>query len=56
MVDFCAIGAETELLFASTNSIIKVLVQDVPTLSRGAQGSKAITLKDKMKIVGIAKY
>lgn len=56
MVDFCAIGAETELLFASNNSIIKILVQDVPTLSRGAQGSKAIALKDKIKIVGIAKY
>jgi DNA gyrase subunit A len=56
MADFMALGAETEILVASSQSCIKLSVNDIPTLSRVAQGAKAIKLSDTAKIVGISLY
>ena len=56
MADFISMADETEVLVASTRSSIKISVNDIPTLSRGAQGAKAIKLNDTDRIVGIALY
>ena len=56
MADFMALGAETEILVASSQSCIKLSVNDIPTLSRVTQGAKAIKLGDTAKIVGISLY
>ena len=56
MADFISLASETEILVASTRSTIKISINDVPTLSRVAQGAKAIKMNDTDKIVGIALY
>lgn len=56
MADFMALGAETEILVASSQSCIKLSVNDIPTLSRVTQGAKAIKLNDAAKIIGISLY
>ena len=56
MADFIALGAETEILVASSKSCIKLSINDVPTSSRAAQGVKAIKLNDTDKIIGISLY
>ena len=56
MADFIALGAETEILVASSKSCIKLSINDVPTLSRTAQGAKAIKMNDTDKIIGISLY
>ena len=56
MADFMALGAETEILVASSQSCIKLSVNDIPTLSRVTQGAKAIKMNDTAKIVGISLY
>ena len=56
MADFIALGAETEILVASSQSCIKISTNDIPTLSRIAQGAKAIKMNDTSKIVGISLY
>ena len=56
MADFMSLSTETEILVASTRSTIKISINDVPTLSRVAQGAKAIKMNDTDKIVGIALY
>ena len=56
MADFIALGAETEILVASSKSCIKLSINDVPTLSRVAQGAKAIKMNDTDKIIGISLY
>ena len=56
MADFIALGAETEILVASSKSCIKLSVNDVPTLSRIAQGAKAIKIGETDKIIGISLY
>ena len=56
MADFMALDAETEILVASSQSCIKLSVNDIPTLSRVTQGAKAIKLSDTAKIVGISLY
>ena len=56
MADFIALGAETEILVASSKSCIKLSINDVPTLSRVAQGAKAIKINDTDKIIGISLY
>ena len=56
MADFMALGAETEILVASSQSCIKLSVNDIPTLSRVTQGTKAIKLNDAAKIIGISLY
>lgn len=56
MADFMSLGAETEILVASSLSCIKLSINDIPTLSRVAQGAKAIKMNDSAKIVGISLY
>ena len=56
MADFMSLGNETEILVASSQSCIKLSVNDIPTLSRVTQGAKAIKLSDTAKIVGISLY
>ena len=54
MADFISLGDETEVLVASSRSCIKISVNDIPTLSRVAQGAKAIKMSDTDKIIGIS--
>ena len=56
MADFMSLGAETEILVASTKSCIKISTNDIPTLSRVTQGAKAIKMNDTDKIIGISLY
>ena len=56
MADFVSLTNETEILVASSRSTIKISINDVPTLSRVAQGAKAIKMNDTDKIIGIALY
>lgn len=56
MADFVSLGAETEILVASSKSCIKLSINDVPTLSRIAQGAKAIKMGETDKIIGISLY
>ena len=56
MADFIALGAETEIIVASSKSCIKLSINDVPTLSRVAQGAKAIKMNETDKIIGISLY
>ena len=56
MADFMSLGAETEILVASTKSCIKLSTNDIPTLSRVTQGAKAIKMNDTDKIIGISLY
>ena len=56
MADFVTLANESEIIVASTRSCIKISVNDVPTLSRIAQGAKAIKMNDTDKIVGISLY
>lgn len=56
MADFVSLGAETEILVASSKSCIKLSINDVPTLSRVSQGAKAIKMGETDKIIGISLY
>lgn len=56
MADFVSLGAETEILVASSKSCIKLSINDVPTLSRVTQGAKAIKMGETDKIIGISLY
>ena len=56
MADFVSLGSETEILVASSKSCIKLSINDVPTLSRVAQGAKAIKISETDKIIGISLY
>ena len=56
MADFVSLGAETEILVASSKSCIKLSINDVPTLNRVAQGAKAIKVSDTDRIIGISLY
>ena len=56
MADFMALGTETEILVASSQSCIKLSVNDIPTLSRVTQGAKAIKMGESDKIIGISLY
>lgn len=56
MADFVSLGEETEILVASSKSCIRLSINDVPTLSRVAQGAKAIKIGETDKIIGISLY
>lgn len=54
--DFSPIVNETEVVFTSTAAQLKVKIDEINLLSKGAQGVKSINLKsDKDSIVGISK-
>ena len=56
VADFIPISEESELLIAATNSCIKISIQDVPVLSRGAQGNKTIKLASTENVVGLTTF
>lgn len=55
IADFYPLTTETEILVASNNSCIKFAVSEIPTLSKGAAGSRSIKLSPNSHIVGISK-
>ena len=55
IADFYPLTNETEILVASNNSCIKFAVSEIPTLSKGAAGSRSIKLSPNSYIVGISK-
>ena len=55
IADFYPLTIETEILVASNNSCIKFAVSEIPTLSKGAAGSRSIKLSPNSHIVGISK-
>lgn len=55
LIGFQIIGSEKECIVTSNGARIKLDIKNVPILSKGAQGVKAIKLKEKDFIVGISK-
>ena len=55
LIGFQIIGREKECIITSNSARIKLNINNVPILSKGAQGVKAIKLKEKDFIVGISK-
>ncbi len=56
MVDFLPINNEKNILVVSFSSQLKVDINEISTLSRGAQGSKTIKLKDSDKVISLQKF
>ena len=56
MADFIPVGEEKELLIASKKACIKININDVSLLLKGAQGSKSMKLSDNDKILKISKF
>ena len=55
MVDFIPIINEKEILIVSSNAQLKVSLDEIANLSRGAQGSKTIKLKNNEKVISLQK-
>lgn len=55
MVDFIPIIDEKEILIVSSNAQLKVSLDEITNLSRGAQGSKTIKLKNSEKVISLQK-
>lgn len=55
MVDFIPITAEKEILVVSSGAQLKVSLDEIANLSRGAQGSKTIKLKNNEKVISLQK-
>ena len=55
MVDFIPIIDEKEILIVSSNAQLKVSLDEIANLSRGAQGSKTIKLKNNEKVISLQK-
>lgn len=56
MADFCPMVHDGEILVASSKACIKLTTNDIPTLSKGAQGNKSIKLNPKESVIGISIY
>lgn len=56
LVDFCPITDEKEVIIVSSNAQIKIKIDDIALLSKGAQGTKSIKLSEKDKVIGISKF
>ena len=56
LVDFCPITDEKEIVIVSSNAQIKIKIDDIALLSKGAQGTKSIKLSEKDKVIGISKF
>lgn len=52
--DFVPIEKKSDLIIASTRSVIRLTTDDVPQLSRGAQGNKSIKLSEVDNIIKIS--
>lgn len=55
MVDFIPITTEKEILVVSSGAQLKVSLDEIANLSRGARGSKTIKLKDNEKVISLQK-
>lgn len=55
MVDFIPITTEKEILIVSSGAQLKVSLDEIANLSRGAQGSKTIKLKSNEKVISLQK-
>ena len=55
MADFTPISAIDNIFIASCKSCIKISINDVPILSKGALGNKSIKLKNNDYIISISK-
>lgn len=55
MVDFIPIITEKEILVVSSGAQLKVSLDEITNLSRGAQGSKTIKLKNNEKVISLQK-
>lgn len=55
MVDFIPITIEKEILVVSSGAQLKVSLDEITNLSRGAQGSKTIKLKNNEKVISLQK-
>ena len=56
MLGFITLTDEKDVIITSTGARIKIDVESIPLLSRGAQGNKSIKLKEKEKVIGISKF
>lgn len=54
IVDFKPIKDEKEVVIVASNSQIKIKVDEINLLSKGAQGTKTIKLKEDSKIIGFS--
>ena len=54
MVEFLPLKDKTSIVVAATRSIIKLTVNDIPELSRAAQGNKSIKLNGTDRVIGIS--
>ena len=55
MIDFIPITTEKEILIVSSGAQLKVSLDEITNLSRGAQGSKTIKLKSNEKVISLQK-
>ena len=56
IIGFLPITDEKEIIVTSTSAQIKININSIPILSKGAQGNKSIKLKDKDSVIGISKF
>lgn len=56
IIGFLPIIDEKEIIVTSTSAQIKININSIPILSKGAQGNKSIKLKDKDSVIGISKF
>lgn len=54
-IDFLPINDEKDIYITSSSSQIKISIQEIPTLSRGAQGNKSMKIKSGERVVSLAK-
>lgn len=56
MLGFINLIDEKDVIITSSGARIKINVDSIPLLSRGAQGNKSIKLKENEKVIGISKF
>lgn len=56
MADFIVVENEKEILVAATTSCIKISIDEIPSLSKLAQGNKTIRLPESAKVIGLSKF
>lgn len=54
LVDFVPIVDENEIVIVANSSQIKVKLNEINLLSKGAQGTRSIKMKDNTKVIGIS--
>ena len=56
LIDFEPITDEKEIIIVSTRAQIKVKINDISLLGKGAQGTKSIKMGQKDSVIGISKF